>query len=89
MIPFDLELAKKGKPVITRDGTAATFVTMLQRNIPAPLLMDVGGVQENYYINGRFESVHDHKLDLFMDDDVILEYEEDEDEFDWEEDDDE
>lgn len=71
MIPFDLELAKKGRPLVTRNGKRAHFIAMLDRKIPAPLLVDVEGINENYYINGRFETVHEHALDLFMLDTLI------------------
>lgn len=81
MIPFNLEAAKKGKPVVTREGYAATYVTIL-KGVPAPLVMEVNGDLENYYLNGRFETVHNHALDLFMEDDVVLEYDDEgEDEF--------
>lgn len=67
MNPFNLEKAKKGVPMITRSGKSAKFITHLQGWQPAPLVIDVDDVMENYYLTGRFEEVHDNNMDLFMD----------------------
>ena len=68
MIPFNLEKAKKGIPMYTRNGHTAIFISLLDGGQPAPLVVDVPGYEglENYYINGRLETVHDSHLDLFM-----------------------
>lgn len=82
MVTFDLERAKIGIPVRTRDGRKGVFCTHLQGSQPAPLLFDIWslydsgegleddpnntGNLENYYLNGRHETVHDSPLDLFM-----------------------
>jgi hypothetical protein len=83
MIEFDLQKAKKGVPVRTRDGRKAIFNAHLDGGQPAPLLFDIGdlyeadedefeddpsrvGNLENYYLDGRHETVHDSPLDLFM-----------------------
>lgn len=80
MTPFNLELAKKGLPMKTRDRTQAKFICLLQGGQPAPLIVELmkkpagkGGIYlsgtctENYYIDGRHGTVHDSPLDLFMD----------------------
>ena len=41
MIPFDLEKAKKGHTVRTRNGNKAVFNAHLQGGQPAPLLFDI------------------------------------------------
>jgi hypothetical protein len=41
MIPFDLERAKKGVPMRTRDDRKAIFVSLLNGGQPAPLLIEV------------------------------------------------
>jgi hypothetical protein len=68
MIPFNLERAKLGVPMYTRNGHNAIYVAHLNGGQPAPLVMDVPGYEglENYYKNGRHELVHDSPLDLFM-----------------------
>lgn len=68
MIPFDLTRAKLGIPMHTRKGYTAKFVALLDGGQPAPLVVDVPGEDglENYYIDGRHDSVHDSPLDLFM-----------------------
>jgi hypothetical protein len=74
LIPFDLERAKKGVPMITRSRKGAKLIAHLQGGQPAPLVVDLtywrGGVKfeqiENYYIDGRHGTVHDSDLDLFM-----------------------
>lgn len=84
MTPFNLELAKKGHTVRTRNGLKAIFVAQLQGGQPAPLVFDIcwqqfepltgrpkdvpseHGKPENYFLNGKFDGVHDNDLDLFM-----------------------
>jgi hypothetical protein len=68
MIPFNLERAKKGVPMYTRNGYTAIFISLLDGGQPAPLVVDVPGKDglENYYRNGRHGPVHDSPLDLFM-----------------------
>ena len=45
MKKFDLEAAKAGKPIVTRDGHSARFVTVLTGN-PYPLVvaLNIDGV---------------------------------------------
>lgn len=81
MTPFDLEKAKKGVPMKTRSGRRAKFISILQGEQPAPLVVEVrqevyqpgtgkklsDTTTENYYLDGRHGTVHDSPLDLFMD----------------------
>ncbi len=68
MIPFNLERAKQGVPMYTRNGHTAIFISHLNGGQPAPLVVDVPGHKglENYYLDGRNGTVHDTPLDLFM-----------------------
>lgn len=66
--PFDLEAAKSGKPVCTRDGRKAIFLTTLSnKNFPVVAIVSCGQ-EENIYqydINGVCDE-HDENLDLMM-----------------------
>lgn len=43
MKPFDLEAAKRGEPIVTRDGRAAKFIAHVpELNFPVLVLLDVG-----------------------------------------------
>lgn len=68
MIPFNLERAKLGIPMRTRKWLKANFIAHLDGGQPAPLVVDVPADSglENYYLDGRHETVHDSPLDLFM-----------------------
>ncbi len=80
MIPFNLERAKQGVPICTREGVHARFITHLDGGQPAPLVVEVmlkqrdkqrkfisgSTMTENYYIDGRHGPVHDSEFDLFM-----------------------
>lgn len=68
MIPFNLERAKLGIPMYTRNGYAARFIAHLNGGQPAPLVVEIPEYEglENYYLNGRHELVHHSPLDLFM-----------------------
>ena len=65
---FDLEAAKAGKPVCTRDGRKAIFLTTLSnKNFPVVAIVSCGQ-EENVYqydINGVCDE-HDDNLDLMM-----------------------
>lgn len=52
--------------LVTRSGVHAQIIAVLPRNIPARLVVVVGGKMENYYANGRYELVHESELDLFV-----------------------
>lgn len=75
MIPFDLERAKKGVPMITRGRCPAKFIALLEGGQPAPLVVEIKypmiqGIHreemENYFLTGRHCPPHDSYLDLFM-----------------------
>lgn len=43
MKPFDLEAAKRGEPIVTRDGREAKFIAHVpELNFPVLVLLDVG-----------------------------------------------
>jgi hypothetical protein len=68
MIPFNLERAKQGVPMCTRNGFSANFIAHLNGGQPAPLVVDIPEKDglENFYIDGRHGTVHNSPLDLFM-----------------------
>lgn len=80
MIPFNLERAKQGVPIRTREGVSAKLIAHLDGGQPAPLVVEImlkqrdkqgafiteSTMTENYYIDGRHGTVHDSPLDLFM-----------------------
>lgn len=74
MKPFDLELAKAGHPVCTRDGRPVRILCydfITQENNPIIGLVRLSEKQEGtvyYRENGRFEAWGggDHALDLMM-----------------------
>lgn len=67
MILFDLTRAKLGLPMHTRRGHNAKLIAHLDGGQPAPLVVEVDANQiENYYVDGRHNSVHESPLDLFM-----------------------
>lgn len=74
MKPFDLELAKAGNPVQTRDGRPARIVCydiVGERQIGVLLTCITSKgekfeVMHAYYENGRFNKNVDNDLDLFM-----------------------
>lgn len=80
MVPFNLERAKQGIPIRTREGVSAKLIAHLDGGQPAPLVVEINLKQrdkqrrfisestmiENYYIDGRHGTVHDSPLDLFM-----------------------
>lgn len=66
--PFDIQKAREGKPVCTRDGRKAIFLTTLSnKNFPVVAIVCCGQ-EENIYqydINGVCDE-HDNNLDLMM-----------------------
>lgn len=67
--PFNLEEAKSGKPVCTRDGRDASIIlsSLKNKNFPIIAIVDCDG-EENVYqydINGVCDE-HDENLDLMM-----------------------
>lgn len=69
MKPFDLEAAKAGAPLVTRDGRPAKFIARVVEARPSQrLLVLIGGVVLSIFENGKYASspsdVSDK--DLFM-----------------------
>lgn len=78
MKPFDLEAAKAGAPVCTREGKGARIICADRRGYPASViiaLLDDGDREgvEFYYADGRWEKDKDRKEDLMMRDDDYAE----------------
>lgn len=66
--PFDLEAAKAGKPVCTRDGRKARIISCSLRNKNFPIAAIIEDEEENVYqfeANGVCDE-HDENLDLMM-----------------------
>jgi hypothetical protein len=67
MIPFNLERAKQGVPMYTREGIKAKLIAHLNGGQPAPIVVEIDGYElENYYLNGRHNLYHNTEFDLFM-----------------------
>lgn len=73
MKPFDIELAKAGHPVCTRDGKPARIICFDRRSVNGCSIVALidEGVYENflsYNLQGRFfEGARKDENDLFMD----------------------
>lgn len=66
--PFDIEAAKAGKPVCTRDGRKARIISCSLRNKNFPIAAIIEDEEENVYqfeANGVCDE-HDENLDLMM-----------------------
>ena len=80
MTPFNLERAKLGIPMHTRNGLKANFISYLNGGQPAPIVVEIykkqvsifgnisysSPVMENYFVDGRHNLYHDTEFDLFM-----------------------
>lgn len=71
MKPFDLEAAKRGEPLITRDGHQAWFVGVAPKEAGAALhqlAVWVDGEFTAYTLDGKFARPYSEEsdLDLFM-----------------------
>lgn len=69
--PFDLEAAKKGKPVRTRDGSKARIICFDKKGVIAPiiaLIEDEDGDEGTYFFHqdGRVYDDRDNDYDLMM-----------------------
>ena len=68
--PFDLEAAKAGKPVYTRDGRGARIICFDAKcNLPIIALITQSGGDESlarYNSNGRFTNLNESDCDLMM-----------------------
>jgi len=67
MKPFDLEAAKRGEPIVCRDGTPATFIAHVPeaREINRALVLRNGLVYSLFESGKYFESDY-YESDLFM-----------------------
>ena len=68
MKPFNLELAKQGHPVCTREGKSAKIIDY-DYSTSYPIMALIGSSEEHYtYTNeGVFDvDIEEHELDLFM-----------------------
>lgn len=61
LIPFDLERAKKGVPMITRDERPAKFIALLAGGQPAPLVVELQEIEhdEEDYDEDEWEDLMD------------------------------
>lgn len=71
MKPFDIELAKAGHPVCTREGNPVRIICFDRKNVKCPMiaLIDRGDSEDfvSYIIQGTFyNNGKEHKDDLFM-----------------------
>ena len=69
MKPFDLEAAKAGAPIVTRDGRPAKFIAHVAEAHPGQrLLVLVGGAVCKSFEDGRHLSISggDSEYDLFL-----------------------
>lgn len=68
MKPFNLEEAKAGKPVATRDGRIVRIVCWDRKDEFYPILALVGEREEPLYFTteGRFYNLEKSRLDLVM-----------------------
>lgn len=68
--PFDIEAARSGKTVCTRDGRKARIICFDRKNDSEPIvaLIDNNGYESNlnYNVNGRYKGDVEHCLDLMM-----------------------
>lgn len=66
---FNLQKAKDGEPICTRDGRRAKFIAHLPEcNVACQLVILLEGEDEvtKYYDNGAYEAVHESQRDIFM-----------------------
>lgn len=71
MKPFNLEEAKAGKPVCTRDGRKARIISCNSKGSPYPIIALVGDSKGNeeafgYTLRGEFFKCQNDELDLMM-----------------------
>lgn len=70
MKPFDLELAKAGHPVCTRDGRKVRIICFDKKDEDFPIiaLLDFGNYESiaTYTLEGRFMVREESNNDLFM-----------------------
>lgn len=68
-LPFDLEAAKAGAPLVTRDGSNARFIAHVPESCPSAKLIAMiegSAVPCYFHDNGKFINRFDDQRDLFM-----------------------
>lgn len=67
MKPFDLEAAKRGEPIITRDGRAAKFIAHVPEAAEGSrVLVLINSGIPHHHENGSYFQEFGHPMDLFM-----------------------
>lgn len=68
MKPFDLEAAKRGEPIITRDGRAVKFIAHVpEASAPFRVItLPKDGMPLCNWEDGKYEASDEHGADLFM-----------------------
>lgn len=67
MKPFDLEAAKRGEPLITREGKTIEFVGRSETKSGPKIICTIDSCFTSHYDNGAyFEGGREGRLDLFM-----------------------
>lgn len=68
MKPFNLEEAKKGKPVMTRDGRPARIICWDRKKKDYPIIALIGVEEDiaSFTTDGRYISCEQDPNDLFM-----------------------
>lgn len=70
MKPFDIELAKAGHPVQTRNGKPVRIICFdrMYKNYPIIALVEVDDTEQSYYYTneGKLVAGANNDLDLFM-----------------------
>ena len=67
MKPFDLEAAKRGEPIVCRDGTPAKFIAHVPEAHPTQrLVVLIGENILGYLESGSWTGVNEDDTDLFM-----------------------
>lgn len=65
--PFDLEAAKKGKPVCTRDGREARIICFDRMGVyPVVALVQKGGIEMCHFYTTDGKCVEESNYDLMM-----------------------
>lgn len=67
MRAFDLEAAKRGEPVVTRDGRKVLEIYIFKTDVSHPIVAIIEGenIQTAYRLDGLYSN-HENECDLFM-----------------------
>ena len=66
MKPFNLEAAKRGEPIVTRNGRKAKFVAHVTEAECEKIVVLIDGVFACFYEGGKYYSDMEGSADLFM-----------------------